>query len=446
MELDGHQTWVHMMNWPGFPSENEAEFEKLPAGATAVQIVEAAIRTKDGWNAMGAANAFVGYLVGPLEKRLSKVEPFSTWNGFAIYHDESRQGIDAAAGWAQWIVQKIAAGWSAERIVERAEQWIASNSAMFHDVFVLSGIEVTEIHQIDSGIYLCPPNALIDLWNTKKLFGQAQGPVQDPGIRSAIVLQYEVAPIAGPRAVLSDTEIEEFRTATSIPVPPYLLRQFLAHDVRNALVLASDCAIEIVGHYTSPADDDYPSPIAPAMARFDYPRLPAHAGRLDTNRVPELLRLLRAFKPARPMRLAIDRFANARHEHGANAAIDLGIALDILLRHNDEDRRDVGEKVRRRAEHLCGPSAGGSASDLYAARSEAVHQGDLSFPSPFNPIVAQSTVMEVIMALLNAAELPDWNAIFPQSNQQLSPLERLQRAWRAASHEERTQFRTKIAD
>lgn len=390
---------------------------------------------------MGAANAFVGYLVGPLERRLSAVEPFSTWNGLAIYHDESRQGIDAAAGWAQWIVQKIAAGWSAERIVDRAEQWIASNSAMFHDVFVLSGIEVTEIHQIGSGIYLCPPNALIDLWNTKKLFVQAQGPVRDPGIRSAIVLQYEVAPIAGPRAVLSDAEMEEFRKAASIPVPPYLLRQFLAQDVRNSLVLASDYAVEIVGHYTSPADDDYPSPVAPAMARFDYPKLPAQAGHLDVSRVPELLGLLRTFQPARPMRLAIDRFANARHENGANAAIDLGTSLDILLRHKDQDRHDVGEKIRRRAELLCGEKAGNAAYRLYVSRSEAVHEGELT--SPFSSAKARNTVLEVILAVLRRRDLPDWNDLDPPSRKQPTPIEKLHRAWRQANDTEKAQFAAK---
>jgi hypothetical protein len=273
---------------------------------------------------------------------------------------------------------------------------------------------VVERVQVDAGIYLLPPeqapaaplrDALFESYEHRRLvLSKTAAPRNE--VHCALVIVSAVTPLAfeakdSRLKALSKQAIDKAEQAA---------------DFRRAAILAGSTVVTTPGYYSTALDPDFPTDNATLM-------MGGMDGIVASNVVPpgmsDILgwyKRLRRFRPQHlpAVRIAVDRLLGARLSHNlADQALDLGMAMEILLLHDDkEGNKELGHKLGLRAGWLLGSDVTtrklnkGVAGKLYAARSSAAHEG--RWTPGFDAPGYDKFVSGIAREIVARGEFPNW--------------------------------------
>ena len=123
---------------------------------------------------------------------------------------------------------------------------------------------------------------------------------------------------------------------------------------------------------------------------------------------------------SRRLKIPIQRLARTtKYYPNLDRAIDLGIALESLLIHDNDPKNELSYKVRTRGALLLGGDTetrinnAKLLSEAYNLRSEAVHRGRFRNPQNASKILNKAIHLcgELITAILNKKGIVDWDQI-----------------------------------
>jgi hypothetical protein len=140
---------------------------------------------------------------------------------------------------------------------------------------------------------------------------------------------------------------------------------------------------------------------------------------INMDEVRSRLEKLAKFRHPTALLLAVDRLGRSRISfRPVDRIIDLGMALEIALMHGEGDgKSEITTKIAARAGWLGGNSVGERrangeiAKKIYAARSTAVHEGQLSTKALAKLGELRSIddfITGILNTILTRESFPDW--------------------------------------
>lgn len=306
--------------------------------------------------------------------------------------------------------------------VEDLRALIAANKAEALHIGILAGLRVDSITQIQDDIVLVPFSDMPNTRNklhleeyaeaTRKIFARSSP-------ASALILRYTLP------------DLFLYGEAPKIPQPGNDHRVLRIRDIADCLMVACNCGAGILAEWdmlASPAAPRVPDSCMSIDPKVSLTDDDFQVVFLDAEKSVDLIQKLDQFNGARDsLRLAMSHLRAARRSRSAeDQAINLGIALEVLLTHDDNTTTEIANRVASRGAWLAGQSSDERMQiahlikSLYDQRSQAVHKGVLERkPSingqkvPFFEFAphAASLVGDIYQALLMRGEWPNWERL-----------------------------------
>ena len=340
---------------------------------------------------------------------LSQAEPFSEYvHCWAFSGDGAGSTVGARFG--GWAIDRLVANITPEQIVSSFFEEIDRNVGFYEDVSPVLGAEITEICELDVGVRLVPPS--VDIFDAFGYLYRFAWPDMPAG-GGFLVQSYTVTP-AFERCPADATG----PIGTSVTLPASPAREEVRRRCRLAVLLGSQCVVELpVSVILAGRTAVFSAGGTMSGRRFGARPLVAYPA--DLEAVRRAFKQLANFTGRDSLFRAIDRLGRSRlATHPVDRAIDLGIAIEIMLMHDQsQSNTEITYKIGSRAAWLLGSDAEERAEvfekvkQLYAARSTAVHSGVLPSKSKVDLEEADEVVSRVIRAILERGSFPDWMSL-----------------------------------
>lgn len=342
-------------------------------------------------------------------RHLSRCDPFARFaTSWVFMGDDAGSLVGGKFG--DWAIDRLVEKMTPEDIVALFQEEVARNAATYEQVSPVLGIEITEECELGGGIRLTP--AATDIFSPFNYRWQYSWPNLPLGT-GFLVQSYKVQPafeeipagVTGP-------------IGTSITQPDSNEREAIRRRCRLACLIGSGGGVELP-MWVILADRRAALSIGGTMAGRPFAAHPIVAFPADMAVIKRAFDQLAAFAEGDSLTRAIDRLGRSRLAfHPVDRALDLGIAAEILLMHdNGTSNTEITNKIGSRAAWLLGEDAEERAKifeemkHLYKARSEAVHSGVLAPRSKVDLDLADHLVVRVIQAILERGSFPDWTRL-----------------------------------
>ncbi|KQU89471.1 hypothetical protein ASD00_26820 [Ensifer sp. Root31] len=335
--------------------------------------------------------------------------PFSEWRNRWLAWGDDGLGAPARDTFGRWLMFELLSGKQPEKLVLSVEKLLLENCASFADVYICRGIEVASRVNLADGAYLLNLGLLTEIDDAPRVFAPPPGMnISKPC--SALVLPFHM-------------QVVSFMPSEQRPLPSSataLSRMLLAQTIRQSLILSGSVAIRLPGKFRISQTIGYPY-------RRDQIELNEGEAAVAVGPSPDLdlartlITQLRTFPDLRPINIAVDRINRARSaSNDADAAIDYGIALEVVLMHGDPAaNQEISNKLGLRAGWLLGTDikrrldVKSKMSRVYCARSDAAHRGHLREETQrrFSRPEADLIAVQCVRAVLQKGRFPDWNKL-----------------------------------
>ena len=332
------------------------------------------------------------------------------------------------------MVDSIIVGKSAKSLVEEARAFAASPTSVTESYTPVAGATVAEVASLGDNIELVPWSEVPDV-DQKKIFDSNRPyysfmsslPVPLP-LRAAANMAVRVRSAECQVLFSSSQEAQEVREAVTIATTEQAAR---IRDIVRCITLQGERGVASLGQW-----ELFEKEIANFAgtgssfngALFDNAVYTASRDpvALEAECIAHLFRRFEAFKDSAkdPLRISVDRLNQAlRRPDIVDKAIDLGIALEVMLLHSI-DPTERGE-LRYRSSIRGAMFLGGDKQDrlntfkllkdAYDLRSKAVHAGALTAKknaSPPSEILekAASVCANIARKVIERGSFPDWDA------------------------------------
>jgi len=358
----------------------------------------------------------------------------------AVFCDDSSFG-DLRSGWIEcsgtgssidgnlfpsMLVESIIEGHSAKSIVDKARAFANSRMSMTETYAPLAGATVAEVVSLVDDISLVPWAEVPDS-SQKTYFGPSSPrrlpPQWLPTANSAIRIR-----AAKCQALFSSYEDADAKKAAEINISTQIAK---IDDVMRCIIAQSEHPIQVIGYWTQ-----FDKKIANEMIGSSYNTVPIDGTKvdisppiaLDGESIAGLFHNFVDFKPSEKnvIRISLDRLYQALSERNlVDKAIDLGIALEVLLLHGtgDNDRGELKYRSSIRGAAFLGGNhqermqTYNNLKTAYDLRSKAVHSGNLSSKkkeknkreTPHETLrKATDTCARLARELINRGSFPNW--------------------------------------
>lgn len=286
-----------------------------------------------------------------------------------------------------WLIERTYAGVPAEEVIDQALQIASSRTCEAELYSAVAGVEVREPISLRDDLLLLPWE-LVPESAQKTSFGKRAEALFQPFLLSQILPTAAIRITTGPRQVLFSSS-EDVPAADRSSDASYWTTP---GDVIHCMAVAAVASPRILGTWNS-----YRHPFVQSISGVSYSYSPAtifdhavrsHSPVVDAAKLSCLFRSFENFKEREKpvLRVGINRFSAALRRDGlTNRAIDLGIALEVLLLHNlpPNDRGELTYRLSLRGSGILGGTDTERAEnfrtlkDAYRLRSLAVHSGAL---------------------------------------------------------------------
>ena len=356
--------------------------------------------------------------LGSLIDELAAVPPFSNWKGHTVFF--SADGGRGQFGGPRSAIARLLKGDTPKQIVDEFGEIVQNNSATFLSVYLFRGFAVEKREAITEDMWFCPADAAPQSSFNDELFADSRFLQYVPSAgfnstwgtpKSALVVRHTVTPLA-----IDTSDVGRMKQVSEELTKLSLNKTEVVQDVHRAIILAgrSACTVPALYHIPEMAANPAPGHILTGFLSDGHIATRQTAA---IDLVRELFEKLSTFKNNKGLRIAIDRIAKARLlGDPINAAIDLGMAMEVLLMQGEESpEREINYKISLRAGLLLGSTPfqrrekKKAASELYSARSYAAHTGQLiKLKQPFDVLAADEFVGDIARAVLAIGTFPDW--------------------------------------
>lgn len=333
-----------------------------------------------------------------------------------------------------FLIDSIIGGKPAGTLVEEARAFAVSRSSASTFYAPIAGVTVTEPINIGDAVALVPWIDVPEV-RQKKFFGPNGGayalvPYALPGMLSRASANLAVRGSLPECQVLFSSN-EEAARAFETGVAPGNRLAIPIRDIVRCLTIGSERAVAALGDWIQ-----FDNPIANCLVGSGYSYSNAmfdnavyvsslDPSKLDSAPISRLLRCYKAFNDADrdALNISVDRFNQAlRRPDMVDRAIDLGIALEVMLLHGI-GAKDRGE-MRYRSSIRGAMFLGGEKPDrlitfrllkeAYDLRSAAVHTGKLNAKqnqsSPTETLEEVSKIYAcVVRKLIERGSFPNWD-------------------------------------
>lgn len=326
-------------------------------------------------------------------------------------------GCSRKFGLAKFIERALLAGKPAQTIVDSANLQIGRNAYEAFEAAPVQGIDLTARHELPGGGYMIP------------LHGEAAETVLGRSLASEF---YElgwredrvafVQPVMVQPALVGDDDLEALRPDRRVAERRHRRRVL---ECALALVVPTTVSLRGWSSFVAPDSIYDVGPVKVSAGRYFKPIVIPTM--LDVNALDEVIRDIDGFDPlqADKLLLAAERLVRSRaYWLQADRALDLGIAQEMLLTDENDDRYRISRRIRDRSAWLLGTDAASwkarseGAKELYLLRSDAAHVGLISSERFETPEAVESAlrdadalVVATLRAVLARGRFPDWKAV-----------------------------------
>jgi len=341
--------------------------------------------------------------------KLVEMPPFSALKGGWL----PAFGVQSWDIGAEWSIKRLIGGMEPADIVNLAAKEIEQNSVVLSEVSNIRGVIIGNIERISENSWIYPDHAIPEHFYqerpaTERLYNQ-----HSRNESAALVIKYDVSPaVIWPE---SEKDIEKIFKINRILSEE---RDDFRANVKRALLLSSTGEVDIFTRYIINEENNILVGKDELLSKISRPYSgPPHSIEVSDFRL--FLEKLQNFRKPESLWLAIDRMARSRINIDAeDKAIDLGMALEVALMHNDPSpNQEINNKLGTRAGWLLGSTvaerkiAKRDASHLYSARSDAVHRGYITEKTlkNYNYSDANLFVQKILLSILQRGGFPDWS-------------------------------------
>jgi hypothetical protein len=362
-------------------------------------------------------------IVGPLAARLE----WSADQEFRFDGSTSALGITSDLSEIARRLIREARRSSPSESVERLLRFISENVIDQHEAVVLWGFTPKEATQLLDDVYVIPVANLPDSSQKRMVVDERRGGPYEFGARprAALFRAFRFGPVldvslphVGNPLPGSVSRVDKFQTMVKMA---------------TALTAAIDAPVYRVFSWSLP-DESAPVPIGGKGSGTYQPHAYMDGPVVDVAASPasEVVKAYLHLSPqtADALQIPLSRLNSAKLEaldeyRLADAFLDLGIALAVLLGKKDE-KSEVAYRLRTRGAVLRGGDGtqrvGTSAvlNAVYDARSQVAHGGALgsmkvsgrgSVPAPDLFREAASIIQELIRIVIKQGAIPDWDRL-----------------------------------
>jgi Apea-like HEPN len=345
-----------------------------------------------------------------LEFRLVEVEPFTAFkNGWRFHGNGGGMTLSGRIG--SWALEQLERGESPESIIESAAKTANFPSQIMLDVSPLLGADVRDVIDIDDHTRVIPSKDVPESWLAMGAHRSLEEKKFETHAPCLLVIKYKLTPAFKRR----NPEIEIDGSETAESVSP-LDRQRQKERVAAAFVLRGSRPVAITAS-TILAEQD--SILGHPRVRHGTLNSAMIFGtaEFEPKEIKKTYEAIVAFDVEKAILLAVGRIRRARSSSVADAALELGIALELLLMHGERNSGEIRNKVALRGAWLLGGDVNErkgifrSLHVLYDARSKVAHIGLLGATSKFDSEESGALVVQIIVELLRRGKFPDWQSL-----------------------------------
>jgi hypothetical protein len=323
------------------------------------------------------------------------------------------------------------------RVIDEHRTFATRLRSPLRNYYVISGCNIDQATQITPYLRLLAWSDVPESSIKRKFSHQSTGQIMlttdvivpmraKAGCAIEIDPQEDVT-LAGPGTERSQAPTAEFSTK-------YAVREEIARDVVRCIFLLTLGATDIIGSWPEATDAAARRHFGEAFfygkALFDLSMLWQPETQLEGNSVRErYLELTSVKREVREvLRHAIDRLNWAkRRENLVDRAIDLGIALEMLLLHGKGDKNELSFRLAAHGSMFIGGSPSHKKTNfallkrVYQLRSQSVHTGQLKTKdietAPQDINAAIKLAAEVALKVLELGRFPNWEneVLFPDT-------------------------------
>ena len=189
--------------------------------------------------------------------------------------------------------------------------------------------------------------------------------------------------------------------------------------LERAFVLAGNTPVE-VGSYFHRVDESYMFFWGHGFNSASNRHYVGMAHDYDLDLVKAYFEQLCKFPDQEPMFRAIERIRTSRFSSvSVDKAIDLGIAMEIMLLGDDEDNGELVYRMSVRGGWLLGSDPGDRAlaaktvRDIYKGRSKAVHRGAIkrTLAVTWHALEPDDFIRRIIVKILDLGHFRNWETV-----------------------------------
>lgn len=319
---------------------------------------------------------------------------------------------------ANAMLERLALGASPKEICDDWAELLATRSGQLVSVLAIWGLTVDERVRLDEHVEIVPPKDVpasaqrdavfgIDRWGKERSRIGFQIPQGRP--RAALLIHSRYILVRSDEPSLE--EVDELHERLAHIQPLALAAVTLSGDAAPVDGWSYDVANHKAISYSG---------LGFSGASGSYNMMPCRQGTIDSGLVQTVYDALMMLSPSvwSSLQLSIARLARSRgHANPVDRAIDLGIAIESTLLHNERGNGAKGElryKIGTRGAWLLGKTPDDRRAvfralrDAYDARSGAVHSGRLGKDDHALLPIADDLARRSLIKIALDGSYPDW--------------------------------------
>src|SRR5208337_1521554 len=356
-------------------------------------------------------------IIAPLIEHLLAIPELKKMSSSWMYGFSRRSQLQMNSTLIAAHLASRSTGIPAESALQELIDLARSNSATARLTALVAGVRVDEPLALADGLQILP-------------FRYDQLPAGVTSVRSRFPggVVDKITPEPSGCRVWDFPYSPVFETASVNPDPFPEDKVDRLTSVANQLSVVSDHEVAVLEMWITANDDRLPGDLG--WVTFRHPSWGSgpvfEAVHLDHEGAIEFLKQCDRFDRGKEwdtLELAMSRFNTSRRSVGAeDRAIDLGTVLEILLMHRGSENTEMTFKLSTRGAWALEETFGGRTQvfeqirDLYAKRSQAVHQGRLKAGGDpleeFQTLEAGSLlVARLIREIVARGGFPDWKTL-----------------------------------
>lgn len=324
------------------------------------------------------------------------------------------------------LLENVLSGESAGEVLRRFRAFVEKGTSSGEWYGAISGVTISEACEIAPGIDLVPWAEVPDCPQRTLLSGKEYRPGILVGLRpkSNCALRFKLPE----RRVLFSSAADHPRSAAELSESADIQQR--AENVRRAMTAVSGGAVAILGAWLHASELVLRQTLGTALLIGDALNDVAMFGpsikpaALDAELASTIFNRLEGFhgNDAEVLKTALDRIGFALRQRAmANKAIDLSIALEVLLLHEKNgSKTELSYRSAVRGAHFLGGNKWERLAnfkhlkDVYDLRSKAVHSGRISGSAKEEKILEKAVELSVGIArkLIELGRFPKWEEEF----------------------------------